>query len=64
LLVKKGYVGIEDVDLLFRGPILEFGSFIGPHLIARQTEKGVPSGLGENALFLVARIKARADIRS
>jgi hypothetical protein len=64
LLVKKGYVGIEDVDLLFRGPILEFGSLIGPHLIARQTEKGVPPGLGENALFLVSQIKQRASSRS
>jgi hypothetical protein len=59
ILVKQKYIQIEDVDHLLRGPILEFGVYFTPHLRARQSEKGVAPGLGENALFLVAETKER-----
>jgi len=62
ILVRRNYVAIEDVDLLLRGPIVDFGLYFTPHIEERQREKGVPPGLGENALLLVERIKSRARL--
>jgi hypothetical protein len=59
LLVKRKYIELEDVDLLLRGPIVEFGLFYTPHIKVRAQEKGVPPGLGVNALFLVDEINKR-----
>lgn len=57
LLVRQDYVAVEDIDALFRGPILDLGIYFLPHIEDRQKEKGVPSGLYENAVYLMTRIE-------
>lgn len=56
-LVKKRYVLLEDIDGLFRGPILDVGAAWVLHLNDKQNRKGVPAGLYENAIFLIAEIE-------
>ena len=58
LLVRQGYISLKDIDGLFRGPILEIGVAFVPH-IESQNVKGVPSGLYENALYLVSKIEKK-----
>lgn len=57
LLVKRKYVDIKDIADLFGGPILDVGRYIAPHINERKTERGVPNGLFENALYLVDETK-------
>jgi hypothetical protein len=56
-MVKRQYVSAEDIDDLFRGPILDFGTYFTEHIIDRQKEEGVVEGLFENALSLVESVK-------
>lgn len=57
LLVKKNYVPLVDVYDLFGGPILHVGVYFVPHIQERRKERGVPSGLYANALYLVSEIR-------
>lgn len=59
LMVKRKYVDIEDIDSLFRGPILGIEFYFSTHIADRQKETGVPTGLYENALFLAEQVKKR-----
>jgi hypothetical protein len=59
LFVNKGYVSLEDVDGLFRGPILQTGLLFTKHIHEKQQERGIYAGLYENALSLIAKIKQR-----
>jgi hypothetical protein len=56
-LVRRRYVALDDVDGLFRGPILDVGVAWVLHIKDKQKEKGVPPGLYENALFLISEIE-------
>lgn len=60
MLVKRGYVSKNDVDGLFRGPILQTGAMFKLHIAEKQNEKDVAPGLYENALFLFSEIKTKA----
>ncbi len=52
LMVKLGYVGLEDMIELFKGPILAIDTCYRLHISERQKEMGVPVGLYKHALFL------------
>lgn len=57
LMVRQGYVPIDDITHLFKGPILDVEKCFRAHIEQRQNETGVPKGLFENALDLVDTIK-------
>lgn len=57
--VKQQYVLLDDIDSLFRGPILEAGVIFQFHIEDRQKERGVPDGLFANALYLISEIEKR-----
>jgi hypothetical protein len=57
VMVKRQYVSAEDIDDLFRGPVLDFGIYFTGHILERTREEGVVEGLFENALSLVERVK-------
>jgi hypothetical protein len=59
MLVKRGYVSIDDIDGLFRGPIIQTGLMFTVHIEEKQKEKGIPPGLYENALFLIGKLRDR-----
>lgn len=61
LMVKQGYVDIDEISSLFKGPILDIDRFFRPHIAERQQELGVPSGLFEHALNLVDSVKRQPD---
>ncbi len=57
VMVRRQYVSLQDVDDLFRGPILDFGIYFTGHILERQNEEGVVEGLFENALSLVESVR-------
>lgn len=61
VMVKKGYVGIEDIADLFERSILDFGMFFKDHICERREEPGVPKRFLQNAVLLADRV---AQLRS
>ena len=59
-MVSRKYVSIDDIDGIFRGPILDIEMAFTKHIHERQNEKGVPQGLYANALSLFDRIGGRS----
>jgi hypothetical protein len=57
LLVRKKYVDINDIDALFRGPILNISTYFAPHIKDRQREKDSAPGMYENVLYLASEIE-------
>ena len=53
LMVELGYIELEDMIKLFKGPILAIDACYRLHISERQKEMGVPEGLYKHALFLV-----------
>ena len=52
LMVERGYMPIEEIDRLFRGPVLTVNSCFRIHIAECEKETGVPAGLYEHALSL------------
>ena len=61
LMVEQGYVPLDEIDRLFRGPVLTVGTCFRRHIDARQNETGVPIGLFEHALSLADRVKSALE---
>ncbi|MEX2629531.1 MAG: hypothetical protein WD341_06285 [Tistlia sp.] len=59
LMVRHGYVPLDDIDKLFRGPIIGIDVCFRDHIDGRQKEAGVPAGLYEHALFLSGTVRQR-----
>lgn len=59
LTVKQNYVSSDDIDLLFRGPILDVDKFLRGFINEWQKEMGMPTGLYEHALYLADEIASR-----
>jgi hypothetical protein len=59
LTVKQKYVSLDDIDRLFRGPILHVDKFLRGFINEWQNEMGMPNGLYEHALFLADEIAKR-----
>lgn len=57
VMVQREYIPLDDIDALFRGPILAVDTCLRSHISQRQNETGVPKGLFEHALFLADEIK-------
>lgn len=57
VMVEKNYIPLNEIDRLFRGPILTIDTCFRPHIEERQKETGVPSGMYEHALSLADKIK-------
>ena len=61
VMVGQGYIPIEEIDRLFRGPILAMDTCFRDHISQRQNETGVPPGLYEHALSLADQIDQRQN---
>src|ERR1700722_175719 len=61
LMVRRRYVVIEEIDELFRGPILAIDLHFRDHIAQREQETGVPVGLYRHALNLADQVRLRAS---
>jgi len=59
LMVDKGYVKLEDITGLLKGPILTFDDAFGGHIQARQKDKHMPPGLFEHAISLAKKTRGQ-----
>lgn len=57
VMVKRNYIALDEIDRLFRGPILDIDMFFRDHIEQRGRETGVPDGLYEHALYLVSEVR-------
>lgn len=64
LMVERGYIPLDEIDGMLRGPILQIKTCFGPHIRVRQNETGVPAGLYEHALQLADLVEARSPPKS
>jgi hypothetical protein len=55
LLVRKGYISIDDIDGLFRGPILQSVAAFELHIEIRQKDKGHSARLMRKRPFPLSR---------
>jgi hypothetical protein len=62
LMVRQKYIKIDDVDFLFRGPILDLNKGLQQHIDWRQQKEDVPNGMYENALYLLKEVQKRSQI--
>jgi hypothetical protein len=53
LMVRKRYVPLRDVVMLYKGPIFDIDIVFREHLEEWQQHGNVPKGLLENVLFLI-----------
>ena len=53
LMVRKRYVPLQDVVLLYKGPIFDIDIVFRHHLEEWQQHGNIPKGLLENVLFLI-----------
>lgn len=61
LYVRKGYLPVSDVRLLYKGPILDLDLATREFIASWQGEAHKADGLLENALFLMTVIREREE---
>lgn len=59
LMVRRGYVPLDDVVGALKGPIISFELLFSQHITNRESEQGMPKGLFEHALELCRETKRR-----